>query len=50
MQLYNYYHCTECDRERTDAWSAQYNDDCPFCSERHMSPYKTQYATEGDDE
>lgn len=50
MQVRNYYHCAECEREWTDIWSAQCDDDCPHCGARHMSPYKSEDAAEGDDE
>src|SRR6266404_362706 len=36
--------------EWTDIWSAQSDDDCPFCGARHMSPYKSDDLTESDDE
>lgn len=32
MQVRNFYHCTECGREWTDVWSAQCDDDCPYCA------------------
>src|SRR3979490_412886 len=36
-------------RTWTDEWSAQCDDDCPHCGARHMSPYKSEDATEGDE-
>ncbi len=41
MQIRNYYHWAERGREWTDLWSAQCDDDCPYCGARHMSPYKS---------
>jgi hypothetical protein len=49
MRFRNYYRCTECGCEWIDIWSAQC-DDCPWCNARHMSPYKSEDAEEGDDE
>jgi hypothetical protein len=49
MQFRNYYRCTECGCEWIDIWSAQCDDDCPWCNARHMSPYKSEDA-ESDDE
>jgi predicted nucleic acid-binding Zn-ribbon protein len=46
MQFRNYYRCAECGCEWTDVWSAQCDDDCPFCGARHMSPYKSEDITE----
>lgn len=48
MQVRNDYHCSECGREWTDVWSAQCDDDRPHCGTRHMSPYKSEEATESD--
>jgi predicted nucleic acid-binding Zn-ribbon protein len=42
MQFRNYYRCARCGCEWTDVWSAQCDDDCPFCGARHMSPYKSE--------
>jgi len=50
MQFRNYYRCTECGCEWIDIWSAQCDDDCPWCNARHMSPYKSEDVEEGDDE
>jgi hypothetical protein len=50
MQFRNYYRCAECGCEWTDVWTAQCDDDCPWCGARHMSPYKSEDVEEGDDE
>ena len=50
MLFRNFYRCDTCGHEWTDVWSAQCDDDCPHCGARHMSPYKSQDAEEGDDE
>ena len=42
MQFRNYYRCAECECEWTDVWSAQCDDDCPWCE--HMSPYKAKMS------
>jgi hypothetical protein len=49
MLFRNYYYCEECGCEWTDVWSAQCDDDCPWCDARHMSPYKSE-DTEDDEE
>ena len=49
MWFRNYYRCAECGCEWTDVWSAQCDDDCPWCGARHMSPYKSEDIEEGDD-
>jgi hypothetical protein len=50
MRVRNYYHCAECCRDWTGVWSAQCDNDCPWCGASHMSPYKSEDATESDDE
>jgi DNA-directed RNA polymerase subunit RPC12/RpoP len=50
MLFRNYYRCTNCRAEWNDVWSAQCDDDCPYCDERHMSPYESEDVEEGDDE
>ena len=51
MQFFrNYYRCAECGCEWTDVWSAQCDDDCPWCGARHMSPYKSEDVEESDDD
>ena len=49
MLFRNFYRCATCGHEWTDVWSAQCDDDCPRCGARHMSPYKSEDAEEGDD-
>ena len=46
----NHYQCARCGYEWTDEWSATCDDDCPQCGARHMSPYKSDDAGEGDDD
>lgn len=50
MQFRNCYRCARCGGEWTDVWSAQCDDGYPHCGARHMSPYKSKDAEEGDDE
>jgi DNA-directed RNA polymerase subunit RPC12/RpoP len=50
IRFRNYYRCAQCGRQWTDIWSAQCDDDCPWCGARHMSPYKSEDVEEGDDE
>ena len=50
MLFRNFYRCATCGNEWTDLWSAQCDDDWPLCGARHMSPYKSEDAEEGDDE
>lgn len=38
----NYYKCTACDEEWSDEHSAQPDDDCANCGERHISPYHSE--------
>jgi hypothetical protein len=49
MLFLNYYRCESCGGEWTDVWSAQCDDDCPYCGARHMSPYKSDDYEEGND-
>ena len=49
MKFRNYYRCAECGCEWTDVWSAQCDDDCPWCGARHMSPYTSEDVEEGGD-
>ena len=46
MLFRNFYRCAECGCEWTDRWSAQCDDDCPWCDARHMSPYKSEDTEE----
>ena len=50
MWFRNYYRCAKCESEWTDIWFAQWDDDCPYCGARHMSPYKSDDLREGEDE
>ncbi|MEY9748853.1 hypothetical protein ABIF65_008227 [Bradyrhizobium japonicum] len=50
MLVCNYYHRAELNREWSDVWSAQCDDDCPYCGARHMPPYRSKDAEECDDE
>ena len=51
MALYrNDYRCVACGGLWTDEWSAQCDDDCPYCGARQMSPYKSEAIEEGCDE
>ena len=45
----NFYRCPACNRHWTDDWSAQCDDDCPHCGERHISPYKSEALEHGGD-
>jgi DNA-directed RNA polymerase subunit RPC12/RpoP len=38
----NYYRCGRCGGAWTDEWSAECDDDCPYCGVRHISPYKSE--------
>jgi predicted nucleic acid-binding Zn-ribbon protein len=49
MRFRNYYRCAQCGCEWTDVWSAQCDDDCPWCGARHMSPYKSEDAEDSQD-
>jgi len=40
----NYYRCPRCGQTWCDEWSAQCDDDCPHCGERHISPHKSDDA------
>jgi hypothetical protein len=40
----NYYRCPACGQTWVAEWSAQCDDDCPHCGERHISPYKSDDA------
>ena len=42
MLFRNFYRCARCSLEWEDVWSAMCDDDCPECSARHMSPYKSE--------
>ena len=46
----NFYRCPACGTPWTDEWSAQCDDDCPNCGARHISPYWSEKAGEGEDE
>jgi DNA-directed RNA polymerase subunit RPC12/RpoP len=46
MLFRNFYRCARCDQTWTDVWSATYDDDCPHCGPRHMSPYKSEDVEE----
>lgn len=35
-----------CHRGWTDEWSSMWDDDCPHCGARHMSPYDSDDLTE----
>ena len=50
MLFRNYYQCARCRQEWTDVWSAQCDDDCPFCNAGHMSPYRSEDVEEENDE
>ncbi len=50
MQFRNYYRCAECGCQWSDVWSAQCDDDCPWCGARHMSPYMSEDVEESGDE
>jgi DNA-directed RNA polymerase subunit RPC12/RpoP len=45
----NFYICERCDSTWTDVWSATCDDDCPHCGARHMSPFKSEELTDGED-
>lgn len=38
----NHYRCARCNRPWTDEWSTTYDDDCPHCGARHMSPCESE--------
>jgi predicted RNA-binding Zn-ribbon protein involved in translation (DUF1610 family) len=46
MLFRNHYRCPHCDHQWADVWSAQCDDDCPNCGERHISPFESDDAEE----
>lgn len=42
----NYYRCGDCGAAWADEWSCNCDDECPQCSSRHWSPYKSDDLTE----
>jgi hypothetical protein len=43
-EFVNYYRCPACNHEWDDVWTAQCDDDCPECGQRHISPYNSEDA------
>ena len=44
----NFYECDDCGHEWEDIWSCQCDDDCPECGARHMTPFKSEDAEDGE--
>jgi len=42
----NHYTCARCNTDWTDEWSCMWDDDCPHCGARHMSPHESDDLTE----
>jgi DNA-directed RNA polymerase subunit RPC12/RpoP len=48
MLFRKFYRCERCSNEWADVWSAKCDDDCSRCGARHMSPYKSEDADDGE--
>lgn len=44
VRFLNHYTCPRCSHSWKDVWSAQCDDDCPKCGERHISPHTSEDA------